>query len=106
MAKNGWGLSYIPELISYHQPATRGGNRTRKIQEVRNNLWTYWIRRSPLAIFQTTFKYMRQALTDRDVFAGVTAAIRGTGWVTQTRDPVPNWLEKQLLLKETRRGDC
>ncbi len=106
LAKKDWGLSYIPRVVSHHHPSKARENSVRAVQEIRNNLWTYWMRRSFSSLSKFTGKYVRAALTDRIVFAGLTAALRGAGWAIRQRDAVPGWLERQLELKETRRGNC
>jgi hypothetical protein len=49
---------------------------------------------------------MKEALRDKQVFAGLVTALKGAGRVLGKRDPVPAWMESLLELKETRRGNC
>lgn len=106
MAKNGWGLAYIPSVVSHHHPSKGSPNSARKKQEVRNNLWTYWMRRTPSRVFRFTAKCIQAALKEPETFAGLLAALGGAAWVIGKRDPVPGWLERQLELKEAHRGNC
>lgn len=106
MVKNGWGLSYINSVVSHHYPVKARDFKPIKIQEIRNTLWTCWMRRSPLKILKVTGKYVKDAFTDREVLAGVTTALQGANWVMQKRDPVPRWLEHQLELNDSNRGNC
>lgn len=106
MAKNGWGLAYIPSLVSHHYPTKAPAKNPMKVQEIRNNLWTCWMRRSPSNVLKVTGRYVRDAFRDADARAGVTTALQGASWAIRKRDPLPRWLENQLELKEANRGNC
>lgn len=106
LVKNGWGLAYLPEVVSHHQPSKGPRNKSRRVQEVRNRLWTCWLRRSTRKVIKVTGQTVEAALGDREVRAGVTAALRGAAWVMKERDPVPRWLEDQLDLNDANRGNC
>ncbi|HEY2159399.1 MAG TPA: glycosyltransferase, partial [Isosphaeraceae bacterium] len=45
LASAGWGLSYCDDIIAHHHPRSSGPRPGRRRVEVRNALWTTWLRR-------------------------------------------------------------
>jgi GT2 family glycosyltransferase len=47
LAAGGWALVYVDELVVHHHPQTGGGARPGRLRrQVRNDLWSAWLRRS------------------------------------------------------------
>ena len=49
LAAAGWGLIYAGDVVAHHHPARGDGRPGRRRAQVRNALWTAWLRRPPLA---------------------------------------------------------
>ena len=93
LAAAGWGLSYVDEVVAHHHPEASGGHTSRSRTELRNGLWTAWLRRRPAGAIGRTAELARHAVRRRELGALVEAA-RGLGWVTRERRPLSPSLER------------
>ena len=103
LADYGWGLSYIDTIVSHHYPSTIRNVTSRRIDGVRDELWTIWLRRPPKEIVRVTAKHLRAAPTSRLSFFGLLAALRGLPWVLRQRRAISPQLERQLQLLDQQR---
>jgi len=98
MAAAGWGLAYVDEVVAHHEPEP-GPRSWRGKHELRNRLWSTWLRRPfPRAVRQTA------ALTldgDGHGVAALIAALQGLPWVLRERHVIPGNVERSLRLLET-----
>jgi len=82
-------------VVAHHQPAS-GPRRWQGEHELRNMLWSTWLRRPlPRALLMTG------VLTARGgdgTMRGLVAALRGLPWVMRERRVVPPQVERQLRL--------
>ncbi len=98
LAAAGWGLSYVDELVAHHHPAS-GGRPGRSSRQVRNDLWSAWLRRPLRAAAASTVRVLRG--TPPPVAARATAeATAGLRWVLRERRVVPPHVEEQMELLE------
>jgi len=100
LARHGWGLSYLPTIVSHHHPSRNRDPQRRQVTAVRNALWTAWLRRSPSYALRLTLRQLLAARSDRDVLLGMAEALRGIPWVVRQRVAIPIQLEQQLLRLE------
>lgn len=103
LADRGWGLSYVDTVVSHHHPSTIRNVTSRRIDGVRDELWTVWLRRPRKEIMRITAKHLRAALTSRLSFFGLLAAVRGLPWVLRQRRAISPQLERQLQLLDQQR---
>jgi N-acetylglucosaminyl-diphospho-decaprenol L-rhamnosyltransferase len=99
MAAEGWGLSYVPDVIAYHQPSAHRDARRRQDIVARNALWTTWLRRPAQVALLRTARFLIGALASRSLRRVVWAAA-GLTWTLKSRRVVPAWLEQDLRLLE------
>ncbi len=80
----GWALHYLPDVIVHHHPtpAHRPGRRRRQL---RNDLWTLWLRRPPGRAARQSVAVLRGAGMSIDTAGGAAAAVRGLPWVLRHR---------------------
>jgi GT2 family glycosyltransferase len=96
LATAGWGLAYVDEVVAYHHPSpSRDPHRRRGVQ-VRNALWSAWLRRPLPAAARRTIDLAWPALRQPGSRAGVLEAVRGLPWVVRERRPVRRELEAAL----------
>jgi GT2 family glycosyltransferase len=96
LAAGGWGLAYVEEVVAYHDPSpSRDPDRRRRVQ-VRNALWSAWLRRPLPAVARRTVRLAWPALRQPGSRAGVAEAVLGLPWVVRERRPVPPELEAAL----------
>ncbi len=93
LAAAGWGLSYVDEVVAHHHPPPSGVRRSRNRTEVRNGLWTAWLRRRPTGAIGRTAELTTDAMRRGELGALVDAA-RGLGWVRRERRPLSPSLER------------
>jgi GT2 family glycosyltransferase len=92
----GHAVAYVPALVAHHHPSPRREADDRRVRQVRNELWTLWLRRSPGAVAAGTARRLAAGRHDPAARAGVAAAAAGVPWVLRERRAVPPWLEEQV----------
>jgi GT2 family glycosyltransferase len=96
LATRGWGLAYVEEVVAYHHPSpTRDPSGRRRIQ-VRNALWSAWLRRPLGGAARQTAHLAALAIHQPGAWSGVLLAMLGLPWVLRERRPVPRELEAAL----------
>lgn len=91
LARRGWQLLYAEDVVAHHHPSPVRDEAGRRRLEVRNQLWTAWLRRPLLLALATTAQGLRHP-------AALAAALGGLPWVLRDRRPVGPDLEAQLRL--------
>jgi GT2 family glycosyltransferase len=96
LATRGWGLAYVEEVVAYHHPSpTRDPSGRRRIQ-VRNALWSAWLRRPLGGAARRTAHLAALAMHQPGAWSGVLLAMLGLPWVLRERRPVHRELEAAL----------
>jgi GT2 family glycosyltransferase len=98
LARAGWGLAYVDDVVAHHHPSPVRNHAARQRRQARNALWTAWLRR-PLgsALRQTRRVASHHRAT---AWGAVFDAARGLPWVLRERRAVPSELERALRLLE------
>jgi N-acetylglucosaminyl-diphospho-decaprenol L-rhamnosyltransferase len=102
MASAGWGLAYADDVVAHHEPEP-GPRNWQGAHELRNQLWSTWLRRPLTRAARRTI-----ALTLDGSGHGVpalTAAMRGLPWVLRERRVIPEDVERGLRLLEATSSD-
>jgi N-acetylglucosaminyl-diphospho-decaprenol L-rhamnosyltransferase len=97
MAAAGWGLAYVDEVVAHHEPE-RGPRSWQGTHELRNQLWSAWLRR-PLA--RAARHTLKLTVGNRHAVPALVAAMRGLPWVIRERRVIPEEVERSLRLLET-----
>lgn len=96
----GWSLVYRDDVVAHHRPSKIRDRSVRRSVEVRNELWTAWLRRRlPYAVRASARAFRRAG--DRNVRNGVLAAAAGSPWVLRERRAVPVSVERELELLDS-----
>jgi GT2 family glycosyltransferase len=98
LAREGWGLSYMSDVVAFHHPSPSRDPEARRAAVTRNDLWVAWEFRPLGVAIRCTARAAVRAPSDRDVRRGVVAALRQLPAVLQARDPVPPSVEADLRL--------
>ncbi len=98
LATAGWRQSYVDELVVHHHPSPVRDRDARAAGEVRNALWTTWLRRPAPAVARETARAAVRAVREPGARRGVGAALRGLPWVLRERRVWPPALEAQKRL--------
>jgi GT2 family glycosyltransferase len=94
MAAAGWDVAYMPDVVAHHRPA-RGGRPGRPHMQLRNDLWTAWLRRPRRAAFGATARLLVSA-DPRVAARGLAGALAGLRWVLPARRTVSPQLERAI----------
>jgi len=97
----GWGLAYDSGIVAHHHPSARRDPAARRRGQVRNALWTAWLRRSPRPAVRRTREVLRAAGPSFEAAGGAVDALRGLRWVAAERRPVTAELEADLRRLES-----
>jgi GT2 family glycosyltransferase len=96
LAARGWGLAYVDEVVAHHHPSpSRDPSGRRRIQ-VRNALWSAWLRRPLGGAARQTAHLAALALHQPGASSGLLLAMLGLPWVLRERHPIPDELEAAL----------
>jgi GT2 family glycosyltransferase len=95
MAAAGWELAYSEDVVAHHEPAP-GTREGRGPRQVRNQLWSAWLRRPLGHALRRTLALTR----GRSGGAGLRNAVRGLPWILRERRVVPAHVEGWLRLLE------
>jgi GT2 family glycosyltransferase len=102
LAKAGWQMRYVPEVVMHHHPslANAGGLRAFGMRNTLVNSWLH--RRLPSAVRWTAFT-LADTPKNRDFLRGIGMAIAGLPWVLRERRPMDRRLDLDLLVLDRRR---
>ncbi|MGE5374477.1 MAG: glycosyltransferase family 2 protein [Bacteroidota bacterium] len=100
LLRKGWQMVYVDEIVAYHHPSPVRDPAKRMRHEVRNALWSAWLRRPARSAWAATRQILRSALGDPSRLAGVRDAFAGLPWILPSRRPVPVEIDCQLQQAE------
>ena len=96
LASRGWGLAYVDEVVAHHHPSPSRDPSGRRRVQVRNALWSTWLRRPLGGAARQTAHLAALALHQRGASSGLLLAILGLPWVLRERRTISEELEAAL----------
>lgn len=96
LAERGWDCAYVDDVVAHHHPSPVRDRRARRVREVRNDIWTLWLRRPLSRALPGTARVLARLPVDRDARAGMRAALAGANWVLRERKPIEPATESAL----------
>jgi hypothetical protein len=96
LAERGWACAYADDVVAHHHPSPVRDASARRVREVRNDMWTLWLRRPLRGLVPGTARVLARLPVDRDARAGMRAALAGAHWVLGERRPVEAATERAL----------
>lgn len=96
----GWDVVYAPEVVAHHAPSPLRNAAARSRREIRNDLWTAWLRRRPLSVARITGAYARRAIGDPVVRGALAEAAHGLPWVARERRALSPAVEREARAVE------
>jgi N-acetylglucosaminyl-diphospho-decaprenol L-rhamnosyltransferase len=100
----GWQLSYVPELAAHHDPPKTSDGRPRRREiQMRNALWTAWLRRPARVVATQAARSLREVPRDRLMARSFGRALLGVPWILKERRPNPPHVEAMLRRVEAQR---
>jgi len=102
MAAAGWGLAYVDTVVAHHEPES-GPRSWRGTPELRNQMWSTWLRRPLARAACHTMALVRDG--NGHGVPALLAAMRGLPWVLRERRVIPDDVERGLRLLEAGSSD-
>jgi GT2 family glycosyltransferase len=96
LAERGWDCAYTDDVVAHHHPSPVRDRSARRVREVRNDMWTLWLRRPLSGALLGTARVLARLPVDRDARAGMRAALAGAHWVLRERVPIEAATERAL----------
>jgi GT2 family glycosyltransferase len=96
LAARGWGLAYVDDVVAHHHPSPSRDPSGRRRVQVRNALWSAWLRRPLGGAARQTAHLATLALHQPGARSGILLALLGLPWVLRERRPVHPELEAAL----------
>lgn len=104
LARAGWALRYVEEIVSHHWPDPRRNMPERYFEGICVDVWLTWMRRRPAVVGQVMWQQLRHAISDPTYRAGIRTAWPQIPVALRKRRPLPGWLEAQVELLERQRS--
>lgn len=98
----GWGICWIEHITAHHYPAATRDRGSRRLAEIRNGLWTTWLRRPMPVVVRECSRVVMQ-IDDPIVRRAAAQAIRGLPWVLRNRRRLPTLIEQDLRSLDRQR---
>jgi GT2 family glycosyltransferase len=96
LAARGWGLAYVDQVVAHHHPSPSRDPSGRRRVQVRNALWSAWLRRPLGGAARRTARLATLDTGQPGAWSGVLLAVLGLPWVLRERRPVHRELEAAL----------
>jgi GT2 family glycosyltransferase len=103
LTEQGWDCAYVEDVVACHHPSKVRDPAARRVREVRNALWTLWLRRRLATVLPETGRLLVRNGRNREVRAGLWQALAGGPWVLRERAPVGPSTERALRRLEGTR---
>ncbi|MEU0315932.1 glycosyltransferase [Nocardioides sp. NPDC006273] len=105
LARNGWHMAYVPEVVAHHQASVLRAPHLRRRHGIRNTLWFTWLRRPLRSALRRTRRLVVRLPRDRVTLLALGEALIGLPWVLRRRAVVPPEVEHGYLLLERMQLD-
>lgn len=102
LAKAGWAMRYLPELVMHHHPSLANAGQLRAYG-MRNTLWTAWLHRRWRSAVRYTAFTLADTPKNREFVHGLLMALAGLAWVLPARQPMSAQLDTDLRMLDARR---
>ncbi len=102
LAKLGWQMRYIPEVVMHHYPSLANAT-TLRAYGMRNTLVNAWLHRPLRSALRWTVFTLADTPKNRDYVRGVALSLRAVGWIMRERTPMDSALDADVALLDARR---
>jgi N-acetylglucosaminyl-diphospho-decaprenol L-rhamnosyltransferase len=102
LAKAGWQLRYVPEVVMHHHPSLANAGKLRAYG-MRNTLVNAWLHRRWRSALRWTVFTLVDTPKNADFVRAIVMTLRALPWVLRERDPMQTQLDRDLLKLDARR---
>jgi hypothetical protein len=85
----GWSCCFVERVVAHHAPSALRDVTARRRRELRNGLWTAWLRRPAREVVIATRDALGAGSRDLVLTRGFIDAVAGLGWVMRQRRKLP-----------------
>jgi GT2 family glycosyltransferase len=96
LLRAGWQMRYVADIVAHHHPSPGRDPVSRRRREVRNALWSAWMRRPSATAWSATWDTVRASLKDAETRHALVEALQGMPWALSKRRPVSIAIERQI----------
>lgn len=101
LMRNGWQLVYAEDVIAHHYPSPARDVSRRQRRQVRNALWSIWLRRPTPSLLASSRRIASMSLKAPPCRLGMIDALAGLPWVLRARRPIPASLDRRIRIAES-----
>ncbi len=101
LLRNSWQLAYAEDIVAHHYPSQIRNTARRQRRQVRNALWSAWLRRPAPSALASTWRIAFNSLKDEHCRLGMLDALTGLPWVLRSRNPIPASIDRRLRIAES-----
>jgi hypothetical protein len=102
LAERRWDGAYADDVVAHHCPSPVRDRSARRVRDLRNDMWTLWLRRPLASALPETARVLARLFHEREVRAALRQALAGVHWIVRERAPVRPATERALRrLEET-----
>lgn len=101
LMRNGWQLVYAEDIVAHHYPSAARDVSMRQRRQVRNALWSIWLRRPMPSLVTSTHRITTMSLKDPPCRLGVLDALTGIPWILRARRPISASLDHRIRIAES-----
>jgi GT2 family glycosyltransferase len=98
LRERGWQIVYADHVVAHHAPSPQRDPARRRRRELRNQLWTAWLRRRLRGALRTTAGVTVRAVHDPTARGALADAVRGATWVWRERRPLSRAVEREVAV--------
>ena len=98
LSERGWELVYVDAVVTHHLPSPSRDPASRRVTQVRNALWTAWLRRPLPSMVRSAAALTARLQREPAARRGLAAATAGLPWVLRERRVISAGLEGRLRL--------
>lgn len=102
LARRGWRLRYVPEVVVHHYPSLSNAGNLRAYG-MSNTILNAWLHRPLRSALRWTAFILADTPKTSNYWRGVLRVVRNVGWVLRERRPVSAHLDEQLRHLDRRR---
>ena len=102
LAKLGWQMRYVPDVVMHHYPSLANAT-TLRAYGMRNTLVNAWLHRPWRSAMRWTAFTLADTPKNRDWVRGMALTLRAVGWIVRERSPMSATLDADAALLDARR---
>jgi N-acetylglucosaminyl-diphospho-decaprenol L-rhamnosyltransferase len=96
VTERGGDCAYVDGVVAHHHPSPVRDRSARRVREVRNDMWTLWLRGPLTRVVPGTAKVLARLPVDREARGGMWQALAGAPWVLRERVPLTPSTERAV----------